>query len=333
MATRIPDAEFRVRMATVRARLGERDADAAVWFDATSIEYLTGFHHVQTERPVVLCLSDERCELAVPRLELERVESNPRVDDVHTYFDYPGGKPMETVASMLSGVEAEAVLADMDGAPGVMGYEGPPLSDFVDVEDQAWVPGMREAKSEAEIALVRESANWGNLAHRHLADLTEVGAHPATVSQRASTKASRAMLDALGSRYQVRVRGDGPVALAKLLAHQHERRIPHDAGHEVEVSAPDVALRRMVAVDAQGLAGLVDAVQLGHPRPEQPAVEIERLRDHLVDHDPADPARQEVARAEGAARRQRTRTPLAPPDPHQRGEVSQDLVRRIQWQP
>jgi Xaa-Pro aminopeptidase len=108
-----------------------------------------------------------------------------------------------------------------------MGYEGPSLSEYVEVETQSWVDRMRWAKSEAEVDLIRESARWANLAHRYLADHTEVGAHPATVSQRASMEGSRAMLDTLGQEYAVRTRGDGPVHAGYISA--EETALPH--GH------------------------------------------------------------------------------------------------------
>ncbi len=227
MPTRVPHDAFADRLAAVRDRLAGTDADAAAWFGATSIEYLTGFDHIQTERPVVLAVTDERVEITVPRLEVERVEPNPRIDAVHHYFDYPGGEPIETAAGMLAELDVESVAADAEGAPGVMGYEGPPLSDFVAVETQDWVSRMRWAKSETEVDLIRESARWANLAHRYLADLVEPGAHPATVSQEASTRGSRAMLDALGDEYVPRTRGTGPCRAGFISGEQ--TALPH--GH------------------------------------------------------------------------------------------------------
>ena len=240
MSTEVPASEFRARLAAVRERLADATADAAVWFDATSIEYLTGFHHIQTERPVALAVTADRVEITVPRLEVERVDPKPHIDAVHSYFDYPGGDPIETVAGMLDGLDAASVLADMDGAPGVMGYEGPPLSDFREVDEQDWVGGMREAKSDAELALIGESARWANLAHRYLADHTEVGAHPATVSQRASMEGSRAMLDALGSEYAVRTRGDGPVHAGYISG--AETALPHGHTPNERLSREDVLI-------------------------------------------------------------------------------------------
>ncbi len=204
MATRLPDDAYDDRLAAVRDGLAATDADAATWFGTTAIEYLTGFHHVQTERPIVLAVTDDRVEVVVPRPEVERVEPNPRIDAVHHYFDYPGGEPIAVAVEMLDGLGADRVATDADGAPGVMGYEGPALSESVGVETQSWVDRLHWEKSDAEVDLIRESAKWANLGHRHLADLSEPGAHPATVSQRASTEASRAMLDALGDAYSIR---------------------------------------------------------------------------------------------------------------------------------
>ncbi|MFB6194396.1 MAG: M24 family metallopeptidase [Halobaculum sp.] len=238
MATRLPESEFADRTAAVRDRIERAEADAGVWFGATAIEYLTGFHHIQTERPVVLAVTPDRTEITVPRLEVDRVESNPRIDAVHSYFDYPGGAPLRTAVGMLEEMGVEHVLADADGAPGVMGYEGPQLSEFLTVDDQSWVDRMRWEKTDAEVDLIRESAKWANLGHRYLADYTEPGAHPATVSQQASTDASRAMLDTLGDRYAVRVRGDGPVHAGYISG--HETALPHGHTPNERLSRGDV---------------------------------------------------------------------------------------------
>ncbi|UWG49602.1 Xaa-Pro aminopeptidase [Halalkaliarchaeum sp. AArc-CO] len=240
MATRVPPEEFRARLAEIRGRLSEAEADAAVWFNATSIEYVTGFHHIQTERPVCLAVTPDRVEITVPRLEVERVEPNPRIDAVHHYFDYPGGKPIETAVGMLRELDVDHVAADSDGAPGVMGYEGPALSEFLEVDTQEWIPRMRWEKTDAEVDLVRESAKWANLGHRYLAEYTEVGAHPATVSQRASMDASRAMLDTLGDRYAVRVRGSGPVHAGYISG--EETALPHGHTPNERLSRGDVLI-------------------------------------------------------------------------------------------
>ena len=240
MTTRVPDSEFDDRLAAVRDRLADSDADVAVFFGATAIEYLTGFHHIQTERPVCLAVSPNQVSITVPRLEVERVGPNPRIESVHSYFDYPGGKPIEVAVEMLEALDVEAVAADADGAPGVMGYEGPSLSDFLPVETQAWVSRLRWEKSASEIDLVRDSARWANLGHRYLADHTAVGAHPVTVSQRASMEASRTMLDTLGERYAVRTRGGGPVHAGYISG--EETALPHGHTPNERLSPGDVLI-------------------------------------------------------------------------------------------
>ena len=57
-------------------------------------------------------------------------------------------------------------------------------------------------KSEAELALVRESVRWSNLAHRLLQRYTRPGVTETEVSQRASDEATFAMLDAIGEIYR-----------------------------------------------------------------------------------------------------------------------------------
>jgi Xaa-Pro aminopeptidase len=267
MVAQLPDSEYEARLDAVRGKLADTDADAAVWFGATSIQYVSGFNHVQTERPVVLAVTDDRVEITVPRLEVERVEENPRIQAVHHYFDYPGGEPIETAVEMLRGLGVESVAADADGAPGVMGYEGPALSEFVDVEDQSWVDRMRWEKTDPELDLIRESAKWGNLAHRHLQEFAEAGAHPATVSQRASMEASRAMLDTLGDTYAENVRGDGPAFAGFISA--HETALPHGHTPNQRLREGDVIITG-AAANVDGYFSELERTQfVGEPTDEQ----------------------------------------------------------------
>lgn len=263
----LPPSEYRTRLSAVRDRLTATDADAAVWFGATSIEYLTGFNHLQTERPVVLAVTDDRCAITVPRLEVERVASNPRIDAVIDYFDYPGGSPIETAVGMLRDLGADSVVADGDGAPAVMGYDGPALSEFLDVDVRDWIDRMRWTKSGTEIDLIRESARWANLGHRYLADYAESDAHPATVSQRASMDASRAMLDTLGNRYGARVRGDGPVSAGFISGEQTALPHGHTANRRLEEG--DVLITGATANVGGYFSELERTMFIGEPTAEQ----------------------------------------------------------------
>lgn len=235
--TALPQSAFRDRLAAVRRRIAEADVDAGVWFGARSIEYLTHFYHSQTERPVVLAVTDDRVAITVPKLEVIRVEENPHIDEVSHYFDYPGGDPMRTAVAMLDRLGVETVAADMDGAPGVMGYDGPPLSDAVAVQRQNWVDRMRWEKSDAEIAVMREATTWSHLAHQYLVDRMEPGVAQGTISQEASMEASRAMFDALGTRYVPRtgIYFEGPTHTGLHSAEQTAEPHPYPTNRTLEV--------------------------------------------------------------------------------------------------
>ncbi|MFB6153231.1 MAG: M24 family metallopeptidase [Halodesulfurarchaeum sp.] len=276
MPTTIPDEDFRERLQTVRERLDDTDADAAVWFDATAIEYLTGFFHIQTERPVVLAVFPDQVAITVPRLEVERVESTPRIDGVESYFDYPQGAPVETAAEMLASRGARAVLADSDGAPGVMGYEGPNLSEFLEVETQSWIAAARRDKSDVEVALVRESARWADRAHRELADRLAPGSHPVTVGEAASRDASQAMLDALGSEYEPRTRGAGPVTVGFISGEQ--TRLPHGHTADRELEAGGVLITGATANVGGYRAELERTMFVG-----EPDAEAARYFEHMLE--------------------------------------------------
>ncbi|NGM67885.1 aminopeptidase P family protein [Natronolimnobius sp. AArcel1] len=267
--TRVPPEEFDSRLECIREHLAETDADAGIWFGATSIEYLTGFDHIQTERPVILAVTDEEVALTVPRLEVDRVQENPWIDIVAHYDDYPGGEPVRTAIEMFEGLERpiESVAADAEGAPGTMGYQGPALTEFLEVETHRWVSRMRWEKSETEVELIRESAKWANLGHRYLADYTEVGAHPATVSQRASMDASRAMLDALGDQYAPRTRGGGPVHAGYITGEQ--TRLPHGHTANRRLEAGDAMITGATATVDGYYSELERTMFLGEPTDEQ----------------------------------------------------------------
>lgn len=218
----LPSSEYESRIARVRDELTSTDADALCLFSATDIEWVSGFWHLQTERPVCLAITAEAVHVAVPRLESDRASAVERIDAVHHYYDYPGGgddypyhpsrTPEETIDEMLSALGVETVRADSNGAPSYWGYSGPTLAEMagVEVETVDWIPEWRKEKSGAEIELIMESGKWGNLAHRYLAEYAEPGKHELWVAKRASLDASMALFDTLGDEYESHLRGGFP---------------------------------------------------------------------------------------------------------------------------
>jgi len=97
------------------------------------------------------------------------------------------------------------VGADNDGYPWILGYRGPSLTELAGVtltRVNGFIEDMMMIKSGAEVALIRESVKWGNLAHRLLQRYTKVGATETEVSMRASQEATLAMLSTLGPLYR-----------------------------------------------------------------------------------------------------------------------------------
>ena len=160
------------RIETVQEQLEEKGAKNAIFFNAQSIFYLSGFFCVMTERPVALVIPNKGdLGLIIPKLELDSVRTHcPWIKDVHAYFDYPGEKhPMKHITDFLKERNLDQSLAaDMLSSPGRSGYEGPSLTDLLDhkiVDIKDIVPSMRVIKDEDEIELIRVNGLWGNLAH------------------------------------------------------------------------------------------------------------------------------------------------------------------------
>lgn len=266
MNTRLPPSAFKQRITSIRNLLSESMSDAGIWFDAKSIEYLVGFSFVQTERPVALAVTDDTIAAAVPRLEVDRIQTNSHVEKIYDYFDYPQGDPLATVATMLDELDVKHVAADQDGAPGVMGYEGPPLSSFLSVENQNWVSTARRQKSTDEFDLIRESARWAGEANRELAEQTEIGAHPVIVSGRASTATSERMMSSLRGEYDLRSRGRNPAFAG--MVHGENTALPHGYALNEPLSDGDTIVTGATANVGGYYAELERTMFVGEPSDE-----------------------------------------------------------------
>src|SRR6266571_3968147 len=152
-----PD-EYRNRRECVSAGMQASGLDAMCVFYPARVAYLTGFHHIPTERPIALIIgSSGQSSLVVPAVEKEHAESSTSVDQVRIYFEYPGAEhPMESVVEVLTEMSArpERTGADHDGYVPHWGYRGPRLSDLVGMEPvdaELLVESLRRVKSKAEL--------------------------------------------------------------------------------------------------------------------------------------------------------------------------------------
>ena len=279
----ISEAEYWSRMQTLLQRLEERDLSGVVLFDSSYILYYTGFAFIPTERPMALLLSanGERA-LFVPRLEVEHARGSTGYQRVYHYEEYPHQRhPMELLAGALRDLGMQGpVGADTDGYPRIYGYRGATLSGVTGqpvhlvgdcIEDQMMV------KSAAEIALIRESVKWANLAHHLLQRYTRVGITETEVSRRAGDEATLAMVSALGPRYQAQsMTFDGAVAMYRGQIGR-SAAIPHAMAGNITFQPGDVLVTGADAPMWGYHSELERTMIIGQPTSEQ-----QRMFDHML---------------------------------------------------
>ena len=94
---------------------------------------------------------------------------------------------------------------------------------------------MRMIKSDAEIALIKESAQWGNLAHELLQKYSLPGTNEIFVSMQASMEATEALMNKYGSAYAGR--GASAGFRGQIGAHS---ALPHSVTINATLNAGDV---------------------------------------------------------------------------------------------
>jgi Xaa-Pro dipeptidase len=172
-----------------------------------------------------------------------------------------------------------AIGADQDGYPGILGYQGPPLSEVTGGSVAGLAPvveGMMVRKSEAEVALIRESAHWCEHAHALLQEYSRPGSTEAEASLRAGHETTLAMLGALGSSYAGQQSSSdgatagyrGQIGLRSAWAHA--------VAHNIEFQVGDVLVTETSAPVWGYNAELERAMIVGAPSDE-----MRRLFDHM----------------------------------------------------
>jgi Xaa-Pro aminopeptidase len=253
-----------------------------VLFDPYYVLYYAGFAFVPTERPIALVLTAEgERGLVVPRLEVEHAEAKATLDRVEHYLEYPGDPRAETVLAKTlddMGV-AGKVGADQDGYPWILGYRGPTLSELCGAEVvriSERIETQMAVKSQAEVALIRESVRWGNLAHTLLQRYTRPGVTETEVSTRASDEATFAMLDAIGPIYRAQSFGSSGAHAGYRGQIGRNAAIPHALAGNIAFRAGDVLVTGASAPVWGYLSELERTMFVGEPTPDQ-----ERMFEHM----------------------------------------------------
>jgi len=287
--TGIPRTELAERRERLLDHLRAEGLTGYVLFDEKYVQYFTSFGFLATERPVAF-VSSAAGELAVfvPEFEVERVRAETEFERVESYPEYPGLEhPMRILARVLADMGIrDAIGADGDGYPGILGYQGPTLSEVTGARVTGlatFVEGLMVRKSPAEVELIRESGRWCAHAHRLLQQYSVPGATEAEASLRAGHEATLAMLESLGPRF------GGQQASSDGCSAGYRGQIglrsswAHAVAHNIEFLPGDVLVTETSAPIWGYNAELERAMVIGPPTDE-----MRRMFDHTV-------AAQEVA--------------------------------------
>ena len=282
-ASGISAVEFSDRRQRLLEHVRDQGLSGYVLFGADYIQYFTGFWFLSNERPVVYAES-ARGESAVfvPEFEVERTHAEASFARVESYPEYPGNEhPMTILARVLTDLGIVGrVGADEDGYPSILGYQGPALSAVAGAAVTGLgdvVEAMMARKSEAEVALIRESGRWCAFAHRLLQEYSRPGATEAEASLRAGHEATLAMLEELGDAYGGGLSSSSGVSAGYRGQIGLRSSWAHAVAHNIRFEEGDVLVTETSAPIWGYNAELERALVVGTPTDD-----MRRLFDHTV---------------------------------------------------
>ncbi len=262
-----------MRREAVAAGMEAAGLDAICVFYPARVAYLTGFHHIPTERPIVLVLGPKaRSVLMVPAVEKEHAESSTSLDQVDVYFEYPGAEhPMERVSAILAEIKAKPgrTGADIDGYIPYWGYRGPRLSDLIGqraFDAELIIESLRRVKSSTEIACIQLSCDWAVRAHHRMQSAIKTGKTEMECYAPGVTETLEEMLREMPGWRPRSFTGDG---LTSMFVAGRSTAMPHGfvRGHGIQMG--DVLVTGAGA-DIDGyLSELERTMIVGEPTPAQ----------------------------------------------------------------
>jgi Xaa-Pro dipeptidase len=269
----IEDREYAMRREAVAAGIHAAGLDALCVFYPARVAYLTGFHHIPTERPIALILGPNGSSvLVVPAVEKEHAEYSTTVDQVDVYFEYPGSEhPMERVAAILAEMNARPgrTGADHDGYVPYWGYRGPSLGDLLGqrpFDAEAIVESLRRVKSPAEVACIQLSCDWAVRAHHRMQDGIKTGK---TEMECYSATAGETLFEMVREMPWWRPRGAADTGLTAMFVAGRSTAMPHGfvKGHGIQ---PGDVLVSGAAVNIDGYRSELERTMIvGEPSREQ----------------------------------------------------------------
>jgi Xaa-Pro dipeptidase len=280
--TGILQSELEERRGRLLDHVRDSGLGGYVLAEPDSIRYFTGFVFLSNERPIMFAESASgETAVFVPEFEVERTRAESTFERIESYPEYPGIEhPMTIFARVLADLGIrEAIGADGDGYPGILGYKGPPLSDVTSARVQPLadvIEDMMRRKSASELELIRESGRWCSRAHRLLQEYPRVGVTETEASLRAGQEATLELFAALGDDVGQQGSSDGvsagyrgQIGLRSSWAHA--------VAHNIAFQPGDVLVTETSAPIWGYNAELERAMIIGPPTDE-----MRRLFDHTV---------------------------------------------------
>ena len=269
----ISQAEYALRRECVTAGMQAAGLDAICIFYPARVAYLTGFHHIPTERPITLLIgSSGQSAMVVPAVEKEHAESTTTVDQVRVYFEYPGSvHPMEAVFETLGEMHARPhrTGADHDGYVPFWGYRGPKLSDLtgaVPVDGELIVESLRRVKSKTELDCIQLSCDWAARGHRRMQSAIQVGK---TEMECYTPPATETLFEMVRDMPGWRPRGNDDTGFISMFVAGRSTAMPHGfvKGHGIQ--AGDVLVSGAAANIDGYRSELERTMIVGDPTPAQ----------------------------------------------------------------
>lgn len=279
----IPTEDYQTRIDKLLSYLDENEFSGAVLFDRDYILYYSGFAFIPTERPIAFVINSAGTRaLFVPRLEQEHAASLAIVDQVEAYLEYPfDPHPMQRLSSLLQSLNiSSAYGADLSGYPWIFGYRGPSLEELIGyapVNIAAYIEDQMMIKSPAEIALIKESIRWANLAHTLLQRYTRPGITETEVSMRAQQEATLSMLDAIGPVYQAQSPFSNGIEVGYRGQIGRNASIPHALANNLTFRPGDILVTGASAPVWGYNSEVERTMVIGKANPEQ-----KRLFEHML---------------------------------------------------
>jgi Xaa-Pro dipeptidase len=188
---KLPDEFFQKKLNQLHDFLQKEELDAILLFGPANIAYVTGFFHLQTERPLAAIIPKEGIPLLlIPLLEVDHVVPDVEVE---TYFDYPGH--IDPIIWMRSHLKSRSLTRiALETSIGVV-----PFNKFseLDVTLTDIVSTMREIKEPEEITLISKAAEYADYAVERAAHHTTPGITEFEINEKTRVDVSERMLDEL----------------------------------------------------------------------------------------------------------------------------------------